>query len=111
MLSDAHMAEKSTEVEFTGWLYQADYEYLLDPQVRQIVVVGETATDQVLRMSLAGIDPAIVTHADNVPEAIGAVDYAGVDTTFIAFCVSNVDVARGAADMLAKRIEEASHEL
>jgi hypothetical protein len=25
--------------------------------------------------------------------------------------VSNVDVARGAADMLAKRIEEASHEL
>ncbi len=111
MLSDAHMAEKSTEVEFTGWLYQADYEYLLDPQVRQIVVVGETATDQVLRMSLAGIDPAIVTHADSVPEAIAAVDYAGVDATFIAFCVSNVDVARGDADMLAKIIEEASHEL
>lgn len=110
MLSDAHMAEHPTEVEFSGWIYQADYEYLVDPQVKQVIVVGDTATDQVLRMCLAGVDPSLVTQADGIAEAMAAVRYDDVDTTFIAFCVSNVDVARGAADLLATRIEGAHHE-
>ena len=57
-MSDYYLATNPYSSEYTGWYYQTDFEYLVDPLVEQIVVVGARGEDLMLRLLLAGIDPA-----------------------------------------------------
>lgn len=57
LLSIDEWNERNNEVEMVAWAYDADYEYLDDPDITQILVGGVRRYDQALRLMIAGVDP------------------------------------------------------
>lgn len=106
VISDAHMAEVPEDTEYTGWYWQADFEYLNDPDIKQIVLYGCTADDIKLRLLMAGIDPGIIEIVDDPSKIADAIDIEHVDGAYIAHCVTDVEIAHETADKLIDRIRE-----
>ncbi|MDR1355697.1 MAG: MurT ligase domain-containing protein [Propionibacteriaceae bacterium] len=54
-LDDVHHIQN--DVENTCWLYDADYEFLANSGIEQIVVGGVRRHDHILRLLIAGVEP------------------------------------------------------
>ncbi len=108
MLADAHKAENPKETEYIGWYYQTDFEYLNDPDIKQIVVQGATYLDLVPRLRMAGIDDAKLVTVKTPEEAGEAVDFESVDSVFWAFDIFNGDDVEASRKIVRKRIKEAA---
>jgi UDP-N-acetylmuramyl tripeptide synthase len=87
ILNIDEVSERVTEVENTAWTYDADYEYLADESLGQVVVGGVRRHDQALRLAIAGIEPSrIVT----VESEIAAADRIGLDEADDVFNLHSV---------------------
>lgn len=109
VIHDSHMAEIPEDTEFTGWYYQADFEYLADPSIKQVINIGTTSEDVALRLALAGVDRSITHIAETPDEVVDLIDFDLVDSVYIAHCVLNVEVAHKMADKLIAKVEGVSH--
>ena len=67
------------EVENTAWIYDADYDYLADEQIEQIVVGGGHRYDHALRLAIAGVDPSRIVTVESEVETAELVDLDGID--------------------------------
>lgn len=105
MLEDYYMAKDPTSTEFIGWFYETDFEYLNDPSIKQIVITGVRSEDMLLRVLLAGIDPAKIATAKDGFEAANVVDYQSVDSVYYSHAIHNEHVAEESRAHLAKLIE------
>ena len=81
--------ERENEVENTAWAYDADYEYLADESIGQIVVGGVRRHDQALRLAIAGVDPSRIVTVESETEAAQIVGLDGVDVIFNLHSVHN----------------------
>ncbi|HEY5319875.1 MAG TPA: MurT ligase domain-containing protein [Galbitalea sp.] len=81
--------ERTNEVENTAWTYDADYEYLADNSIGQIVVGGVRRYDQALRLAIAGVDPARIITVESETGAADVVELGGVDDLFNLHSVHN----------------------
>ena len=89
VLNIDEVSERTTDVENTAWIYDADYEYLADGTFDQIVVGGVRRHDQALRLAIAGVEPArIVTVVDEI-EAADVIQLDGADAVFNLHSVHN----------------------
>ena len=89
VLNIDEVSERRTDVENTAWTYDADYDYLADESLAQIVVGGVRRHDQALRLAIAGVDPGrIVTVASEIATA-DTVDLTGADDVFNLHSVHN----------------------
>jgi hypothetical protein len=88
-MSDYYLATNPYSSEYTGWYYQTDFEYLVDPLVEQIVVVGARAEDLMLRLLLAGIDPARIMLVPDAEAAARAIRLEGIDSVVVAYDIFN----------------------
>lgn len=104
MLADYYLASNPKKTEYTGWYYQADFEYLADPAIKQVVVQGANSDDLLLRLLLAGIEPAKIRLAETETEAADMVDLDGVDGVFCAYDIFNGEQADRFRDRVAERI-------
>ena len=84
--------ERENEVENTAWTYDADYEYLADDSIAQIVVGGVRRHDQALRLAMAGVDPLRIVTVESEAAAADLVDLDGVDVVFNLHSVHNAVV-------------------
>ncbi len=82
-------SERENEVENTAWIYDADYEYLADESIEQIVVGGNRRYDQALRLAIAGVDPARIVTVASETEPAGRIDMADADVVFNLHSVHN----------------------
>jgi len=90
--------------ENIAWLYDADFEFLNDDSVEQIIVAGVRAADFRVRLLLAGIpDDRIICMREESATA-AAVDLDNVDNTFVLFDVYTVDFAEDVRNRLQARI-------
>ncbi|WP_168200411.1 Mur ligase family protein [Protaetiibacter larvae] len=102
-LSIDEWSERETEVENTAWIYDADYEYLADDSIAQIVVGGVRRHDQALRLAIAGVDPArIVTVASETEPA----ELLDLDGTAVVFNLHSVHNALTTGDAVQRRLRE-----
>jgi hypothetical protein len=101
--------ERDNEVENTAWTYDADYEFLADESLEQIVVGGRRRYDQALRLAIAGVDPARILTVEDEIEAAALVDLADAENVFNLHSVHNAlstgNVVQG---RLRTRLERAS---
>lgn len=103
MLADAHKAESPTTTEYIGWYYQSDFEYLTDPAIKQVVVQGVTSEDLLVRLRLAGVDPARLVMVKTPQEAADAVDLSLADSVFWAYDIFNgADVEKSRSRLIAR---------
>jgi Zn ribbon nucleic-acid-binding protein len=89
VLNIDEVSERVTEVENTAWTYDADYEYLADDSLGQIVVGGVRRHDQALRLAIAGVDPARIVTLEVETEAANLIELDGVDEVFNLHSVHN----------------------
>jgi hypothetical protein len=93
--------ERASEVENTAWTYDADYEYLADESLRQIVIGGVRRYDQALRLAIAGVDPARIVTIESETEAADLLTLDGVDDLFNLHSVHN---ALSTGDVVQRRL-------
>lgn len=83
------VTERVTEVENTCWIYDADYEFLDDATLEQIVVGGVRRHDHALRLAIAGVDPSRIVTVESELAAADRVELDGVDAVFNLHSVHN----------------------
>ena len=105
IMSDAYLAGSKYSSEYTGWYYQTDFEYLNDPQVQQVIVVGARGEDLMLRLRLAGVDPALVSLVPDAETAAAKLSLGGIDGVYIAYDIFNGDQAERCRSAVRARLE------
>jgi UDP-N-acetylmuramyl tripeptide synthase len=89
VLTIDEVSDRETDVENTAWTYDADYEYLADDSIGQIVVGGIRRHDQALRLAIAGVDPERIVTVEAETAAADVVAIDGVDEVFNLHSVHN----------------------
>ncbi len=91
--------------ENTAWIYEADFEFLNQDDIVQIVAGGVRCQDYRVRLLLAGV-PAekIGTYPKEIPAA-DLVDFEGAEKIFILYDVYTIHLANGAKERLLKRMK------
>ncbi len=109
LIEDFFDAKHSTEN--IAWLYDADFEFLNDDSVKQIIVAGVRAADFRVRLLLAGIpDERILTMREEAATA-DAVNLEAIDNTFVLFDVYTVSFAETVRDRLKARLDNTDEEV
>ena len=103
LLAVDEASERENEVENTAWTYDADYEYLADDSIGQIVVGGIRRHDQALRLAIAGVDPARIVTVES--ESAGA-DLVGLDDVDVVFNLHSVHNAISTGTPVQRRVRE-----
>jgi UDP-N-acetylmuramyl tripeptide synthase len=83
------VSERVTDVENTAWTYDADYEYLADDSLAQIVVGGVRRHDQALRLAIAGVDPKRIVTVESETASADVLELEGADDLFNLHSVHN----------------------
>ena len=89
VLNIDEVSERTTDVENIAWTYDADYGYLADGTLDQVVVGGVRRHDQALRLAIAGVDPARIVTVQTETEAADVIELAGADAVFNLHSVHN----------------------
>lgn len=89
VLNIDEVSERTNDVENIAWTYDADYSYLADGTIDQIVVGGGRRHDQALRLAIAGVDPELIVTVASEVEAASVVDLSGADAVFNLHSVHN----------------------
>ena len=111
IMSDYYLATSPYSSEYTGWYYQTDFEYLNDPQVKQVVVVGARGEDLMLRLLLAGVDASRVSLVPDAEAAAKTLALGGIDGVFVAYDIFNGDQATACRDGVRARLESGEERL
>jgi len=104
MLDDVFDEKESSEN--IAWLYDADFEFLNDPDITQIVTVGARSLDSKVRLLIAGVDEAKIVAVTNEKEAAEKVDIAGADKIFLLYELYRYDSAVAVRNQIAQRMKE-----
>ena len=103
VMSIDEWSERENEVENTAWIYDADYEYLADDTIEQIVVGGHRRYDQALRLAIAGVHPSRIVTLESETEPAERVDVTDADVVFNLHSVHN---ALTTGDRVQARLRE-----
>ena len=81
MLDDKSDNEEGVEVIL--WHYDADYEFLNDPNIERIIIIGPRSKDIYVRTLLAGIDSSKLFVFENQKEEYNYITMDKVETLFL----------------------------
>ena len=109
VLNIDEVSERVTEVENTAWTYDADYEYLADGTLDQVVVGGVRRHDQALRLAIAGVDPSRIVTVESEVACADRIELAGAADVFNLHSVHNaVITGTPVQKRLRERLERAA---
>jgi lipid II isoglutaminyl synthase (glutamine-hydrolysing) len=89
VLNIDEVSERTTDVENVAWTYDADYGYLADGTLDQIVVGGVRRHDQALRLAIAGVPSDRIVTVQTETEAAERLELTGADAVFNLHSVHN----------------------
>lgn len=89
VLTIDEVTERVTDVENTCWTYDADYEYLADDSLLEVVVGGIRRHDQALRLAIAGVEPSRIVTVEAETDAADTIRLEDRDVVFNLHSVHN----------------------
>lgn len=102
MLGDIYGHSHSPEI--VTWMYDADFEYLNQPNINHLIVCGERAEDYKLRLLLAGVPEDKITCVPDEKEAHEHLRYTETEKVFILHQVYATAAARIAKDKIIDKL-------
>lgn len=102
-VDDAYDRKKS--VEYSGWIYDVDYEFFSDDGIRQVIATGPRCYDHKVRLLLAGVPEDRIFCAENELDGIDLVDTAGSDSVYILYDTSTYSLSCQMKEKLIKKLE------
>ena len=94
------------EIEFNGWIYDTDFEFLNKKNIKQIIIAGKRCYDNKLRFLLAGIDNKKLVCLPNEEEAINKINLRGIDSIYILHDMSSYKESMKAEEIVNSIIKE-----
>ncbi|MCL2471256.1 MAG: MurT ligase domain-containing protein [Propionibacteriaceae bacterium] len=85
--------DRKNSVEYIGWIYDADYEFLNDPEVVQVLACGPRCYDHQVRLLLAGVPKERIVCCEEELDAPNHVLTHDVDAVYVLYDTSTVDIA------------------
>lgn len=74
------------------WMYDADFEFLNDPSVKQIIVYGDRGRDLRLRMLLAGISEDVITYVEKPEDGVSKLKLPEGDNIYVLYGTDSFDL-------------------
>lgn len=98
-------------VENTAWYYDADFEFLADDSVTQVIAAGARHWDVYLRLLMAGVPAERLAHMRSTEEAAAALDSLA-ESVFILYDVYTIGLANRVKGQVEEmwRKEDGRHE-
>ena len=93
-------------VENISWLYDADFEFLTDPSVTQVIAAGARHWDVYLRLLMAGAEPDRTAHLLDPEAAAGALKLEEADAVFILYDVYTIPLANRTKERVKELMEK-----
>ena len=84
--------ERHDSSEFVGWIYDADFEFLNTPDIRQIVLAGPRCFDYKLRLLIAGISEDRILCEEDEFKAVDIMNK-DIDKLYLLHDTSTYDLA------------------
>lgn len=84
--------ERRDSSEFMGWIYDADFEFLNTPDIKQIVLAGPRCFDYKLRLLIAGVSEYRILCEEDEFKAVDIMDK-DIDKLYILHDTSTYDLA------------------
>ena len=92
-------------MEYSGWIYDVDYEFFSDDGIRQVIATGPRCYDHKVRLLLAGVPEDRIFCAENELDGIDLVDTAGSDSVYILYDTSTYTLSCQMKEKLIKKLE------
>lgn len=84
--------ERRDSSEFMGWIYDADFEFLNTPDIKQIVLAGPRCFDYKLRLLIAGVSADRILCEEDEFKAVDIMDK-DIDKLYLLHDTSTYDLA------------------
>lgn len=84
--------ERRDSSEFIGWIYDADFEFLNTPDIKQIVLAGPRCFDYKLRLLIAGVPEERILCEEDEFKAVDIMDK-DIDKLYLLHDTSTYDLA------------------
>ncbi len=108
ILEDTHAY--NSYVENISWIYDADFEYLNNDEVNQIIIEGERADDIYIRLLLAGCSKDKIKQCKGYEKISEVIDYNKSDAFIICFNHYLVNESKELQLNLQKKIKDKCYE-
>ena len=99
--------DRKKSIEYIGWIYDVDYEFLAKDNVIQVVATGPRCYDNKVRLLLAGVPEERITCADEEMAGIDLVDIENTESVYILYDTSTYNLSCQMKEKLLKRLEAA----
>lgn len=104
-MDDAYDRKKS--VEYIGWIYDVDYEFMTREGIVQVIATGPRCYDHKVRLLLAGVPEENICCASDEMAGIDMIRTADVDSVYILYDTSTYPLSCQMKDKLLKKLEAA----
>ncbi len=99
-------SDHHTGSENTAWYYDADFEYLNQEHIKQVIVGGWRILDAKVRLLLAGLDESIISLAHDEVSTSKLVDFTKVDDVYILYGTKTEPEALIIKEALLNRVKK-----
>ena len=97
--------DRKKSVEYIGWIYDVDYEFMAREGVEQVVATGPWCYDHKVRLLLAGVPEEKIVCAEDELAGMDLVDIENTDSVYILYDTSTYDLSCKMKEKLLKRLE------
>lgn len=94
--------DEKGKVEYIGWIYDTDYEFLNKESIKQIIVTGQRANDHELRLLLAKIPKNKIICMKDELQAIKKINKKDIKEIYILHDMSNYNKSNKVKDEIIK---------
>ena len=102
-MDDAYDRKKS--VEYAGWIYDVDYEFLNKENILQVVAAGPRCYDHKVRLLLAGVPEERISCATDEMTGVDMIRTDLVDSVYILYDTSTYNLSCQMKEKLMKKLE------
>ena len=99
--------DRKKSVEYIGWIYDVDYEFMNKEDVVQVIATGPRCYDHKVRLLLAGVPEDRIFCAEEELSGMDLVDTQKADSVYILYDTSTYDLSCKMKEKLIKNLEAA----
>lgn len=97
--------DRKKSIEFSGWIYDVDYEFMTREGVEQVIATGPRCYDHKVRLLLAGVPEEKICCSTDELAGIDLIDTTKVDSVYILYDTSTYNLSLEMKAKLLKNLE------
>ena len=92
-------------MEYAGWIYDVDYEFLTRAGVEQVIATGPRCYDHKIRLLLAGVPEEKIACCPDEMEGVDLIQKDKIDSVYILYDTSTYSLSCQMKEKLLKKLE------